>query len=490
MRAHESHLAFPRWRNFVSVLLLFLAAQGCVSSPPHPNLASAISSATGYAETIRFRDSGMPLDEASVEPSVLTLGEATRAALLSDPEIQAALARVRGAEADCEQARLLPNPILSVSIMPRFGPETALINPALSEDLVAILERPRRADAADQRLRAATADVLTAVLNTLAAVQQQYADVQAFDAEVAILQERRTLLGRLLDLARLRLSAGEGIALDVTTIQAELLNLETDLAQKKIDQNVSRLTLARIIGRPSGRSDWAVTQWESPPDVASPQQAWIASALMHRPEVESDRWALTALGDEAYLARFAPWDGSNVGVEAERDVIWAVGPSVSTPVPIFDSGQAKQRKAQAAVIEARHKLTQVRRQVVEDVRKAYDTYIATKAVMTNARTQLMPVQTKRLQQAEDAYRAGESDITTVLVAEQDLQDTKAKLVDLEQKTSATFIQLQRAAGGPGPAADLGLRKLAVPATTQASAASGAPGTSTEKMAKIATKVTR
>jgi cobalt-zinc-cadmium efflux system outer membrane protein len=423
-------------------------AAGCVGPAPSPHVESTAARITGVENAIAFQIEAGPLDVAGDDPELLTLAHATRLSLESNPEIQAALARVRSAEADAQQARLLPNPIVTVIFRGRFG-GTPIFTPSLSEDLIGILERPRRASAADHRLRAAAGEALAAVITSLSDVQEKYFEVQSADAQLAVLSGRRKLLEQLLDMARARLKGGEGIGLDVTAIEAQILNLDTDITLKEIDRHEFRLTLARLIGRPSGRTDWKVTSWDSPARVASPQRDWIAAALESRPEIQSRRWELAALADQVALANLAPWEGLTIGVEAEHDVEWSVGPAVSTPLPIFDTGRAKRDKAIADVIEARHKFTQTRRQVIEEVRKAYDTFASTQAVLARTRDELMPLEEKRRQQAEAAYRAGESDLTTVLVAEEELQDAKTKLVDLEQKTSVAFVRLQRAVGGPG-----------------------------------------
>jgi cobalt-zinc-cadmium efflux system outer membrane protein len=419
------------------------------------------------ADAIRFETVGEPIDACAELPAEMSLYAATRLAVSTGPGIQAALARVRGAEADTEQARLLPNPILQLGVAPRFGPESAVITLAVSEDLVEILERPLRSSAADRRLRAAVADALTAVLNAVAEVQEQYSDVQAADALLAVLEERRSLLDRLLAVSRARMNAGEVSRLDVTTVEAQRQELEADIAEKRIECNQARLTLARLIGRPGGHTDWQLGPMSPPPLVVFPQRTFVSVALQRRPEVQSQRWELAALGDDAALARFAPWEGATFGGDGERDVTWYAGPAISTPVPIFDTGRARQKKATAAVIEARHKLVATQRQVVEEVRKSYDGFAAMQALLAETRSKLLPLQELRRQQAETAYRAGESDLTTLLVAEEDLQNTRAKLVEFEQKTRASFIHLERAVGGPGVAATMETPATTLPSTAPA-----------------------
>lgn len=447
-----------------AITVFLIALNGCVGNRPSSDAPSLITWATGVSDASLLRTTSDPVDVSASNSPFLTMIEATRRTLVNDPELQSALAHVQEAEADADQARLLPNPVLSITVRPRFGPESPIISPGLSEDLIGILERPHRASAADRRLRASARDALTAALNTLAEVQEQYTDVQAGEAELFVLGGRRSLLDRLSALADARLKAGEGSRLDVTTVEAQRQNLQFEIAQKRIDVNDSRLTLARLMGQPGGRTDWQLTPWAAPPRITSAENAWLLQALQHRPEIQSTVWELAALGDDVSLARFSLFDGASFGIEAERDVQWSVGPSFSTPVPLFDMGQARTRKAIAAVIEGRHKLTQTRRQVVEEVRKAHSTFLATQAVLADARSKLLPLQELRQRQAEAAYRAGESDLTTLLIAEEELQDTRSKLVEFEQKTMVAFIHLQRAVGGPGVASAL-LPPTTLPAAT-------------------------
>ncbi len=434
---------------------------GCAAMPS-PDFDARIMRATGAAEPIRFETNGGPTDDGDTVALTLTLPEAVRQALTHDPEVQAAIARVRIALAESQQARLLPNPVLSVAF--RF-PENSgkpIIDAGLTADLIAVLQQPRRTAAADSRLRAGSAEVLTAVLDLLSNVQGHYAAIQALDAEMGVLDERRKLIVRLLDLARARLNKGEGIPFDVTSLEAQQVELETEIAERQLEQRDERLMLTRLMGRPSDDAQWEVNKWEVPARAMARESDWIATAVTHRPEVQARRWELAALGDELALARLAPFEGSEIGVDSERDANWSVGPAVSTPLPFFDWGQARRAKATAQVIEARHNLTQARRQVVEDVRRAYATFVSTDATLAKVQSQLIPLQERRRQQAEAAYLAGQTDITGLLLVEQALQASRTKLVELQRKTSEASIRLQRAVGGPGVVPPAGV----LPATTR------------------------
>jgi outer membrane protein TolC len=186
----------------------------CANNRPHPDTETAIASATGIEQAVRIRTEGGPVDEPSEgdsEVSSLTLATAVRQAVTTDPGLQAALARVRIALADADQARLLPNPVLNVVL--RFdvsGGGKPQIEASLAQDIVNILRIPRQSSAADHRLRQASADAVTVALDVVAEVRERYAEAQALDRLMPVLNERHALVGKLLDAANARLRVGSG----------------------------------------------------------------------------------------------------------------------------------------------------------------------------------------------------------------------------------------------------------------------------------------
>jgi outer membrane protein TolC len=429
-----------------------LLATGCGAPLPADESSAAIAQSVGVAEAIRFETQGGPTDVDEQDPSVLTRADAVQRAVHSEPRIQAALAQVRTALADARQARLLPNPLLNFILRFPEGGGDPIIEAGLSAELVSLLQRPRRISAADHRLLAASSAAVTAALDTVLEVQERYAAVQGFDAQVVVLEERRRLIGRLLESAQSRLRVGEGTRLDVLTLDAQRVEIETEIAERESERRDARLALSRLLGQPSGPAAWQVSPWKPVQRLGIPEGAWIGLALEHRPEIQAGRWELAALGDDAALSRLAALDGAEVGIEAERDGDWSVGPGVSLPLPIFDWGQARSAKALAEAIQARHKLTQARRQAVEDVRRALASLAGAQAALDRVSLQLIPLQQQRQEQAQAAYRNGLADITAVLLAEQDSQAARAKQIELQQKASAAMFKLERAVGGPGVAA--------------------------------------
>jgi cobalt-zinc-cadmium efflux system outer membrane protein len=430
------------------VMTLLLA--GCVGPMPRPDAEAAASEAIGLVpgEPLVFRTEAEPIEHPSTAPAALDVAQVVRLSVLRSPEVQAALARVRVAQAEAQQARLLPNPIVSVGLrFPESGGGKPVIDAGIAADLLAVLRRPGATSAADARLRASSADAVVAVLDIAARAQEHFIAVQSLEASLVVLQERSGLLRRLHDLAESRLRVGEGTRLDVITIQTQQVELEADIADRTIELRDERLALARLVGQPGSAAEWTIAAW-SPSSSPEPEESELLSvAASRRPEIQQREWELVALGADRKLAGWGFLGGTEVGLDAERDGDWTVGPSASIPVPLFDVGQASKAWAQAAVIEARHQLVATQRGVVEEVRRAHATLVGTQANLARVQDQLIPLQQSRLTQAEAQFRAGQTDITALLLAEQDLRSTQAQVVELQRRVAIAQVRLERAVGG-------------------------------------------
>lgn len=435
---------------FVVATLILLA--GCAGPPPATDIADRAALMANLTGALDLRRYGEPLDIEVPSQAMLTLADAIEQALRHDPEVQASLARVRSAFADAEQTRLLPNPVLSVAVRFPEGGGRATVEAGLGADLLSLFNRPRRISAADKRLRAAASEALVTVLDRLAEVQERYAAVQALDAQLLVLGEQQRLIERLLQLAQSRVEAGESSRLDVLTLDTERVRVEAEVLDARTQRQDERMALTRLIGQPSGRAEWELQPSEPPSLVPVGESEWIEAALRNRPEVQAVRWELAALGDEAALSRWTVLDGGEIGVDAEREDNWGIGPAISTPLPLLDWGQAKRDRAEAERIEVRHRLVHAQRQVVEDVRRALVSLVGSQLSLTKMRDELIPLLERRHEQANDAYRAGLSGITDVLLAEQELQQARGRLVELQQQMAVAQSRLHRAVGGPGIAA--------------------------------------
>jgi len=434
------------------LLIAGLVLAGCGTAAPRGDDDGAATGSGGMLamDALVVEHAPEPIDAGGPGPSSLTLLDAVRRTVEHDPRLQVALAKVRSARADASQARLLPNPILSVAVRFREGGGTPITDIGLAADLVGMLQRPRKISAADNTLRAAVRGVMTEVLDACAEAHEAYAAARAVDQELAALRERRARSDRLLEMGRARLKVGESSRLDVMVLESERLGIDVEIDDKQAERTEARLALARLIGAPGGDIEWDLTTPHAVDPPGATEGQWLDAALRSRPEVLAKRWELAALGDESAMSAWAPWEGGDVGAQSEYDAGWSLGPAVNTPLPLFDWGQAKRAKAKAAQLQARHEMTDLRRKVVEEVRSAVARYVASVDTLRKARDELLPLQQKRWEQTRASYEAGELDLAAMMLAEEDLSAARGTVIALEKKAASASVKLLRAAGGGGP----------------------------------------
>jgi len=286
-------------------------------------------------------------------------------------------------------------------------------------------------------------------LDVLSEVQGSYASIQAVEEELQILRRRKQVVDQLFQLTEAKQKAGDASRADLSMVRTHVLELDVEMEDLSWQAADERLALARLIGQPSGAAEWKIAPWQRPPQLNQSEQGWLFAAMQHRPELRAREWELAALVAQRRGEKWAWLQGSDVGVHAERDVDWSVGPAITVPLPIFDTGRAAKDKLTAQEIGARHELTQMQRQVIEEVRRAYGGYRSALSTLRLADDQLLPLAQERYEQAQAAYKAGETDLLHLLAAEEDLQDARKKLVDLHKRASLAKVKLHRAAAGPG-----------------------------------------
>jgi outer membrane protein TolC len=420
---------------------------GCRASLP--DVPGAASRLTGIKSAIHFDG---PVDDGETAPAAgqtLEPGRAIRLTLQHDARIAAALAKVRVAEAEANQSRLLPNPILTLDY--RFATKSAensVFEPAIAADLLSLLQKPAQIAAADHRLRGSAAAALVTVLDVMAEVQEAYVSACSADAEIENAERRRQRIQRLRDIGQQRLNAGEGTRLDLLTLDSQLMQATLAVSDLRLVRTEQRLKLARLIGFPRDSAEWRLAPVPPPTEgQTAAESAWIDAAIAHRPEIQVHRWELRALGADLSAAAFAALQGSDVGVHGERDPSWRVGPTLTTPLPLFDFGQAARAKVRALRAVALNELVQQQREIIQDVRLAHASYRHARETLQQYDQQLLPLQVNQTDQARLAYQAGEADLAILLLAENELELTRSKILELQEKVLIARIKLQRAAGG-------------------------------------------
>lgn len=429
-----------------ALLLPLFFASGCASAPPDLDPGHAAATAVKLDTPLALRLAADPLDDSSGLPSPLSADLAAARAVERSPAVQAALADVRRALADARQARLIGNPVLNLTLRFPDGGSEDILEAGLAQPLLELLSRPGRSAAADARLRAAAAEAVATALDVLQETQIAHADAVATDARADVLRRQTELLAKLLGLSESRRDAGEASTLEVAGFSARQAAVDAERLRQRAETAAARLHLGRLLGVPSASTDFNLADTEQA-SALDAEPAWLARAAGHRPELQSARFELAALGVDVDLAAWSVFDGLEAGVDYERDDDESLGPSIGLPLPLFDTGRQRKDAARANVLAAAHRLTGLARGVVEDVRRAYAAAEAAAEEQRLIDDRLLPLATQRVTQTEAGFRAGFADVTDVLLAQQDLLAAELTAIDARQRLRNAHADLRRASGG-------------------------------------------
>jgi outer membrane protein TolC len=415
-------------------------------------------------------------------PHRLSLGDAARLAAAQTAAVQSAAARVQEAQARVTQSRsaLLPqlsavpnwtsHTVNSASFgfnfstpgqPPLLNPDGEIIGPVNLWDFRGQGSQSLFDAGATGRVRTARANVVAAGVDVSVAAEQ--AATIAATMYIRELRSESTLQARvadstlaadLLGIARDQLTAGVGVALDVTRAQSQLADARAQLIAARNARDRSQLDLRRALNLPLDAPVELTDSLNSMPeaDVAN-EQAAIDVAVRTRPDIRAADAQLAAVDQELAAIRatrlptiglFAN-DGANGLGFTHLLNTYTYGVQVAWPV--FDGkrreGQQQEQEAVARDIDIRRR--DLRQQVALDIRGAMlDMASAREAV--DAARESQRLAELELDLARERFRAGVAGNADVITALSGLNAARTGLINALAAFHTARISLARAEG--------------------------------------------
>ncbi|HWA91726.1 MAG TPA: TolC family outer membrane protein [Rhizomicrobium sp.] len=407
----------------------------------------------------------------------ITMADALAMAYTTNPELEAARAKVRAADDAVAEARSGWRP--SASVSGTYGwsrteiptakttlPLTPMTGRAvMSQPVVTGGQAHAQVQRAIAQVRSARADLLNAEQQILLAAATAYMDVVRDAQGLRLHQTDVNVLTRQRDATKTQLDAGAATKTDLQEVEVRIAGAEADLAGARAQLAQSRHSFERIIGRPSE------TLEEMPPMLHLPgtiEQA-MAMGLKLSPRIQgaqADDKAAQYGVDNAVGAMLphanivAEYDyvqdslNSGFGTRAKVDTLSVLG---QVQIPLYSGGAetARIREAKEARSQTRlgiYDADMATRQNVKDTWANY--HAAQEAVGHN---------TRRVGASEDALNGviqqqhqGERQILDILNAEQERLAAQLALAGSRHDMVVASYQLV-ASTGQLTAKDLGLK---------------------------------
>jgi len=460
----------------VAGLLAATALSACASLPaPTPARVAKAPQSYATAESLAAPRAEWPGDGWWTAYGDRQLDGLMEEALAGSPNLAAAQARVRKAEAMAAIARSRTLPTVSANasaeemkqsynlgIPPQFVPQGYNDYGRATLDFSWELDfwgKNRAAVAAAvSDARAAEADAAEARLMLSTNVAAAYADLARLYAERDVAERAMAVQGETSQLVKSRVANGLDTLAEQRQAEAEPLQAKADLAAVDEQIALTRNRLAALAGAGPDRG-LALTR----PSAAALKPLGLPSEIAanlvgRRPDVTAARWRAEAAAERIHEARAAFFPDVNlaafIGVQSlflnklttSGSDIGSVGPAVS--LPIFNGGRLRagyrgaEADRDAAVASYDAAVTEAFRQVADVVASSK----ALSAQLADSRAALAA--------SEDAYRiaklryqGGLATYPTVLLAEQGVLRRRRTVADLDARALALDVQLVRALGG-------------------------------------------
>lgn len=310
----------------------------------------------------------------------LSLAQAQQAAVERNWDILAARSDVDTALAQKLVAREFPNPVASFSTgkisMDNSHPNQGGNVWNRDYDSVAAInqlfeiggKRKSRRLSAEAGLLGARARFADARRLLDLAVAQAYADVLFAEENARVLRDSAASLGREMQIAELRLKAGDVSTSDKTRIELTARQFELDAAAAETAAQTARIGLKLLLGMPKNHAEFTLTDTleslATQPSIPAPSSQGL------RPDITAAEKSLQKAEADLKLQKAMRVPDPTLVLEYEHQPLTqphTVGIGVSFPLPLWNHNGGAIAQAQAARDQAYYQLGKARAQAAADL---------------------------------------------------------------------------------------------------------------------------
>jgi NodT family efflux transporter outer membrane factor (OMF) lipoprotein len=452
-------------------LLISLSLAACAVQPAtHADLSKTVESVAPVSWSVEAPKDDVDAVTWWSQFNDPVLHELVNSVLTSNLDLQAALERVKQAEAITKQKRAVLLPELDATAT---GSDTRINTPpplgyvrqggiGLALNWQPDVFGGERLDllAAQARLVGQQHTVDEVRLALAANTASAYIDLRWAQSELKILQDNVVIRQRALQLTQERLKFGLSTQLDVARAQNQLSELEARIprAQSTIQHELS--LIAVYSGRTPESVDTLVLATPGPipnPEGAAPQTL-PSEALLRRPDVLVAYAEVQQRAAEVGVSRAERYpkftlnlsDGllaaSYVGMPTLTDNLFSA--ALNATSPIFNAGRitADIEQSESKMRESQIDLHQTMLQALKEVEDTRSDLVST-TEETQRLADALSASDQSLKLANKLYKGGATDFLDVLTAQQVYLQDSDSLIQAKREHALAAVALYRSLGG-------------------------------------------
>ena len=346
----------------------------------------------------------------------LTAEDAVQVAMLNNRDLQAIYTDLGVAQADLVQAGLFRNPVLDAAVLfPLSGARPDLQLGAVVSFLD-VFYIPLRKRVAAARFEEAKLRVTGAVLDHAGDVRRAFYRHQANEQMLELRQTVVQALTASLEVSRRLHEAGNISDLDLARDRAVTEASRLALRSAEVTAHESRERLNDLMGVWGDQTAWE-TERRLPDIPAEPLEVTRieAHAVDRSLALVQARQRIVVAGQQlSYDRAIALLPESELGVEAEREEGWKIGPTLAVPVPLFDQGQARMSRAMGELRRAQQEYYSLAVRVRAVARGVQDRMVGARDRALYYRDILLPLHERIVNEAQLQYNAMQIGIIQLL----------------------------------------------------------------------------
>lgn len=328
----------------------------------------------------------------------LDADSAVRIALLNSPGLDASLAALSISDAERVAAAQLPNPHFAFARL-REG-QVLEIERMISFNVLSLVTLPWRAQYANQSLQLARLRAAQEVIRTAADTRKAWFNAVAAQQTASYMRDAREAAEAGAELARRMARVGNWSKLQQAREQAVLADISAQLARAQQTALSEREKLTRLMGLWGQDASYVLPErLPDLPEQLAEQRDIEATALRERLDVRAARdEARYVAGSLGFTRATGFIDALTVGVVRNTSFDNAQGTretqrgfELELPLPLFDWGQARTRRAEATYLQSVARVRDVAVRARSEARESWHGWRTAHDLAKHYRDEVVPL---------------------------------------------------------------------------------------------------
>jgi cobalt-zinc-cadmium efflux system outer membrane protein len=449
-------MRFAQFVALISVSALLLQAAQCrEKKEAFQSLQQWVQERTG--KTVRWEE-----DEAARDATLqqirallrrpLTVNSVVEIALLNNRDLQATFEQLGLSAADLKEAGTFPNPTFNLSArFPDKPPSGTDVEYSLAIDFLNIVMIPLKKRVARDQLESVALRVADQTLELVSEVKGAFYSLQATQQLLSRFKLIVATSAAALDLAQRQHEAGNTSDLSLAKQQTMYNRSRLDVAMAYADIQKNREKLNRLLGLWGADTAWEISgDLPKVPESGLPMQGLERLAISQRLDLQADYLQVKSLAKALGLTKDFRFLGAlDFGLDSERssDSQTITGPTFAIELPIFNQGQARVARAEAALRQAQKKFEALAINVRSQVRELRDEVESKREIARFYQEELLPGQMQILNQSLLNYDAMAIGSFELFAAKAEEARTEREYIDAVRDYWIARAELERAVGG-------------------------------------------